>query len=75
MTFENEWRKNEYEYMSILENSTRFPETDLEYAADLPSHKYGSAFPVNADPKFPSDQSHLSPLNLMNVNKQKNSLF
>jgi hypothetical protein len=32
--------------MSILDNPTIYKITDLEYAADLPSHKYGSAFNI-----------------------------
>jgi hypothetical protein len=35
--------------MSILENPSLYEITDIEYAADLPSHKYGSAFSIRPD--------------------------
>jgi len=37
-------RKNEYEFYSIVENMDKVDEVEIEYAADLPSSKYGSAF-------------------------------
>ncbi|KRX10970.1 hypothetical protein PPERSA_12094 [Pseudocohnilembus persalinus] len=67
---ENKYRKNEFEYWSIVENPEKFKEVEVEYAADLPSSKYGSAF---------ADLGQLKNTekgwNLTNINGQKNSLF
>lgn len=44
MNLKNQYRKNEYEYWSVVENPDKFKEIEIEYAADLPSTKFGSAF-------------------------------
>ncbi|KAL4442296.1 hypothetical protein ABPG74_005637 [Tetrahymena malaccensis] len=67
--FQNEYRQIEYEFWEHVEHPELFKdELEVEYAADLPSKKYGSAFSV-------MDNMHNSTFNLNNINSIKNSLF
>ncbi|KAL4479492.1 hypothetical protein ABPG72_011814 [Tetrahymena utriculariae] len=68
-SFQNEYRQIEYEFWEHVEHPELFKdELEVEYAADLPSKKYGSAFSV-------MDNMHNSTFNLNNINSIKNSLF
>ncbi|EAS03798.2 JmjC domain protein (macronuclear) [Tetrahymena thermophila SB210] len=66
-------RLNEYEFWSIVEFPHLFKDVEVEYAADLPSQKYGSAF---AEQPTKHDKiSYLHSFNLKNINRSHNSLF
>jgi hypothetical protein len=64
---EDKYKKNEYEIFSILENPDSFDKVEVEYAADLPSSKYGSAFPMKE--YWDDNITYKHPWNLNNVNK------
>ncbi|EGR33188.1 JmjC domain protein, partial [Ichthyophthirius multifiliis] len=66
-------RNNEFEYWSIVENPSHFQNVIVEYAADLPSQKYGSAFPKQPTQNDLVNYRH--PFNLQNTNYEKDSLF
>lgn len=83
--FKNSFRANEYEYWAMVEDplckfekSKETPKNiflvkkdsvTVEYAADLPSSKYGSGFPS----PFSGNESH--PFYLNNLSNSKDSLF
>lgn len=77
--FDNAYRANEYEYWGVVEDPKLQGDTTVEYAADLPSIKYGSGFPVNhgarmTDELDPTDES-THPFNFNNISRAKDSLF
>jgi len=70
----NIYRTHEYEYWSLIEDPNYDRNrVEVEYAADLPTKKYGSAFPTYykaraTDDLDPTDyETH--PFNLANINR------
>jgi hypothetical protein len=68
--FKNSFRANEYEYWAMVEDPLfKKDSVTVEYAADLPSSKYGSGFPS----PYSGNESH--PFYLNNLSNSKDSLF
>lgn len=58
--------------MLSLNNLDEDKDVKVEYAADLPSNKYGSGFPTRAMPNW-KDSDFVYEKNLFNLNNIKNS--
>ncbi len=71
MKIPDKLRATEYEFWSIVENPDKFEKTEVEYAADLPSSKYGSAFTIDVS----KDKLASHSFNLAKINYAHNSLF
>jgi len=78
--FKDEYRSNEFEYWATVEDPQFQDEpVAIEYAADLPSMRYGSAFPTSQRNKLHEintiDDERVHPFNLNNLIHAHNSLF
>jgi len=78
--FSNQYRANEFDFWSLVEDPQfTKKKVTVEYAADLPTRRYGSAFPTVHGAKVTdtlnakNEKTH--PFNLNNINHAKDSLF
>jgi len=78
--FPNTSRANEYEFWALVEDpQLAKKKVSVEYAADLPTRRYGSAFPTVYKAKMTDELDYndekTHPFNLNNINHAKDSLF
>jgi len=80
LDFPNQYRAHEFDYWAQVEDPLfKNERVTVEYAADLPSLRYGSAFPKLARGKATDvtsiDDERIHPFNLNNLIHAKDSLF